>query len=141
MTNEPVLDTDVLGRLEEQLGDPDILCEFIRGYESTLDQRVERLRHALRTQDHDDWMDAVLSLKTSSAMVGATALSRLAAELQDNLTAPPTAPVCWPLQGRVDEIMETLRHLAAETAGQLRYFVADIVRQDQPGSRPEPAAP
>lgn len=141
MTNAPVLDIDVLGRLEEQLGDPDMLRGFIRGYESTLDQRVERLHRALSTQDHDDWMDAILSLKTSSAMVGAEALSQLALQLQDNVTPRPPAPACWPVQGRIDEIMDSLRQTAAETTRQLRHFVARMPEQNQPGNHSEPAAP
>jgi HPt (histidine-containing phosphotransfer) domain-containing protein len=123
MTTAPVIDTDALGRLGEQLGDPDVLCGFIRRYEKMLDQRVERLHHALNTQDHDDWMDAVLSLKTSSAMAGATALSQLAAELQDHLAKRPPEPVRWPVTDCLESVMAKLRHLARETARQLRLFL------------------
>lgn len=123
MTTAPVLDTDALGRLGEQLGDTDMLCGFIRRYEAMLDQRVERLQRALSAQDHEDWMDAVLSLKTSSAMAGAQALSTLAARLQEDFARRPPAPVHWPAMDRLAEIMETLRRLAAETACQMRLFV------------------
>ncbi len=88
-----------------------------------LDQRVERLHHALNTQDHDDWMDAVLSLKTSSAMAGASALSELAAELQDHLAKRPPEPVRWPMADCLESVMTTLRDLAKETAHQLRLFL------------------
>lgn len=123
MTTAPVIDTDALGRLEEQLGDPEVLCGFIRRYEKMLDQRVERLHHALNTQDHDDWMDAVLSLKTSSAMAGAAALSQLAAELQDYLVKRPPNPVRWPLADCLDSVMAKLRQLARETARQLHSYL------------------
>jgi HPt (histidine-containing phosphotransfer) domain-containing protein len=123
MTTAPVLDTDALDRLAEQLGDPEVLCGFIRRYESMLGQRVDRLHHALTTQDHEDWMDAVLSLKTSSAMAGAAALSRAAAELQDQLAKRPPAPVRWPATDCLEKILAKLRHLAAETARQLRAFI------------------
>ncbi|MEW1979587.1 Hpt domain-containing protein [Citricoccus sp. NPDC079358] len=126
MTIAPVLDTDALGRLGEQLGDTDMLCGFIRRYEAMLDQRVERLQHALSTQDHEDWMDAVLSLKTASAMAGAKALSALAARLQEDFAKRPPAPVHWPPMERLAEIMETLRRLAAETARQLQLFVQQL---------------
>jgi HPt (histidine-containing phosphotransfer) domain-containing protein len=126
MTTAPVLDTDALDRLAEQLGDPELLCGFIRRYESMLGQRVDRLLHALNTQDHDDWMDAVLSLKTSSAMAGAAALSRLAAELQDQLAKRPPAPVRWPAKDCLEKILAKLRQLAAETARQLRAFLVGI---------------
>ncbi|WP_313821881.1 Hpt domain-containing protein [Citricoccus sp.] len=126
MTTAPVLDTDALGRLGEQLGDTDMLCGFIRRYEAMLDQRVERLQRALSAQDHEDWMDAVLSLKTSSAMAGAQALSTLAARLQDDFANCPPAPVHWPGMDRLTEIMGALRQLAAETARQLRLFLQQV---------------
>lgn len=122
MTIAPVLDTDALGRLADQLGDPEILCGFIRRYESMLGQRVDRLHHALTAQDHEDWMDAILSLKTSSAMVGAAALSQLTADLQGNLAHRPPAPVCWPTHDRLEKLIAQLRALATETAHQLRAF-------------------
>jgi HPt (histidine-containing phosphotransfer) domain-containing protein len=126
MTIAPVLDTDALGRLADQLDDPEILCGFIRRYESMLGRRVDRLHHALTAQDHEDWMDAILSLKTSSAMVGAAALSRLAADLQANLTHRPPAPVGWPTHDRLEDLISKLRALATETAHQLRAFVESI---------------
>ena len=126
MTTAPVLDTDALGRLGEQLGDPDVLRGFVRRYATLLDQRVERLHRALTTQDHDDWMDAVLSLKTSSAMAGAAALSQLAAELQDYLAKRPPNPIRWPNPDCLETVMEKLRRLARETALQLRLFLSSL---------------
>lgn len=126
MTTAPVLDTDALGRLGEQLGDTAVLCGFIRRYEAMLDQRVARLQRALTARDHEDWMDAVLSLKTSSAMAGAEALSRLAADLQEAFACRPPTPVRWPAMDRLAEIMECLRRLAAETARQLRVFLQQV---------------
>jgi HPt (histidine-containing phosphotransfer) domain-containing protein len=128
MTTAPVLDTDALGRLEEQLGDTDMLCEFIRRFEAMLDQRVERLQRALSAQDHDDWMDAVLSLKTSATMAGAKALSTLAASLQEDFAKRPPKPVSWPARDRLCEIMESVRQLAAETSRQLRLFMQRVGR-------------
>jgi HPt (histidine-containing phosphotransfer) domain-containing protein len=128
MTTAPVLDTDALDRLGEQLGDTDILCGFIRRYESLLDQRVERLQRALAAHDHEDWMDAVLSLKTSSALAGAQALSTLVARLQEDFALRPPAPVRWPARDRLAEIMEALRRLAAETARQLEQFLQHLAR-------------
>lgn len=126
MTTAPVLDTDALGRLGEQLGDTAVLCGFIRCYEAMLDQRVARLQRALTARDHEDWMDAVLSLKTSSAMAGAEALSGLAADLQEAFACRPPTPVRWPGLELLTEIMECLRQLAAETARQLRLFLQQL---------------
>lgn len=132
MTTPPVIDTDALGRLREQLGDPEIMRGFLRRYESMLEQRLERLQHALDAQDHDDWMDAVLSLKTSSAMAGATALAHLSAELQDCLTKRPPEAVRWPMADGLEAVMAALRHLARETAQQLRSFLERMSAQARP---------
>lgn len=126
MTTASVIDTDALGRLGDQLGDTEVLCGFIRRYEAMLDQRIERLQCALAAQDHEDWMDAVLSLKTSSALAGAEALSRLAADLQDDFANRPPTPVRWPARECLAEIMQPLRRLAAETARQLRLFLQQV---------------
>src|SRR5699024_9861481 len=86
-------------------------------------QRIERLEHAVSAQDHDSWMDAVLSLKTSSALAGAQALSTLAARLQEG-TGHPGSPSWrrWCAAG-CSEVLGTLRELAEETARQLRLFL------------------
>lgn len=124
--DDPIVDTDVLGRLGDQLGDTEVLCGFIRRYESMLDQRVERLQCALAAQDHEDWMDAVLSLRTSSAMAGAEALSHLAATLQEAFGGQPATEGRWPARERLAEIMAALRRLARETVRQLRLFVQQL---------------
>ena len=124
MTTAPVLDTDALRRLGEQLDDADMLCGFIRRYVAMLDQRIQRLEHALSVQDHEDWMDAVLSLKTSSALAGARALAALATCLQEDFERRRSAPSAhWPAVHCLDVSMKALRGLAAETARQLRIFL------------------
>lgn len=124
MTPAPVLDTEALHRLDEQLGDADMLCGFIRRYVAMLDQRIERLEHARSVQDHEDWMDAVLSLKTSSALAGARALAALATCLQEDFERRGAASSGrWPAVRSLDENMRALRGLAAETARQLRIFL------------------
>lgn len=131
MPTAPVLDDDALARLGEQLGDSDLLCEFLRDYLALLDQRIARLEHALTVADQTEWMDAVLSLKTSSTMAGARALAAQAADLQQESAACPSwcasvtpasaAPGTAPT--RRTERMACLRRLAAETARQLRTFL------------------
>lgn len=132
MTTAPVLDTDALGRLGEHLGDTQMLCGFIRRYESLLDRRVDRLQRALDTQDQDDWMDAVLSLKSSSAMAGATALFQLVSELQDYVAQRPPAPLRWPVDECRRTVITRLRHAARETARQLELFLEQITVQPRP---------
>ncbi|WP_246858545.1 Hpt domain-containing protein [Citricoccus sp. SGAir0253] len=123
MTTAPVLDTDALDRLGAQLDDPAVLSAFIRRYAAMLDHRVERLRHALSHRDRDDWLDAVLSLKSSSAMVGAVGLSELAGALMSSVAPASAAPARWPEASCLEEIVARLRRLAVETAQQLRLFL------------------
>jgi HPt (histidine-containing phosphotransfer) domain-containing protein len=132
MSTTHVLDDDALHRLGEQLGDPDVLCGFLRRYLSLLDARIARLEQALAAADQADWMDAVLSLKTSSAMAGARALAEQAAELEQQSAACPSwrAPVERAGTGsgltRRAERIACLRRLAAETARQLRLFLQQL---------------
>lgn len=147
MSRAPVLDDAALHRLGEQLGDSDVLCRFLRRYLALLDQRIARLEHALTAPDQDDWMDAVLSLKSSSVMAGAQALAEQAAVLQQECVscppccAPPeptahapSAPggpsadtTCAAATGcaitRRTERMAGLDRVASETARQLRVFL------------------
>jgi len=78
-----LVDRTVLTELQAELGgDPGIISTFVRTYIQLLPWRVGRLYHALEKQDIEDAMDAVLSLKTSSHMVGAICMNRLATELE-----------------------------------------------------------
>lgn len=127
MTTAPVLDTDALNDLGEQLGDPKILSKFLRCYVAMLDQRIDRLDCALATQDHVDWMDAILSLTTSSTLAGAKDLAVLATALQEESEHGPSASA----GGNVAiacraESMELLRGMAEETARQLRIFLQQV---------------
>lgn len=128
MTTAPVLDAEALSRLGEELGDTDTLCGFLRRYVAMLDQRIDRLECALSIQDHEGWMDAVLSLKTSSALAGAEALAAEAAALQegsrDRTSVTCTAIACS------GEALAMLRRLAAETSRQLRAFLQRLTASD-----------
>ena len=132
MTAPPVLDTRALDRLGEQLGDADALCGFLRRYLAMLDERIARLERALRTEDHEGWMDAVLSLKTSSALAGAEALAAEAAALQAG--SPGGTSVTCASFGCGGEAMAALRRLAGETARQLRAFLRQTEASATPPS-------
>lgn len=124
MTTAPVLDADALSRLAEQLDDTDALRGFLHRYIAMLDQRIDRLERALSAQDREGWMDAVLSLKTSSALAGAQALTVQAAALQENAQAR-TSVTCTAIHCTA-EALEMLRSLAEETSHQLRAFLQQL---------------
>lgn len=118
----PILDLDALRVLGEELGDADILCGFLRRYLAMLERRIERLERALSAADRDTWMDAALSLRTSSAMAGAQALSDQVAVLQEDLGLPTSSAA----RRCAAEGMARLRKIAAETSRQLRAFLQSV---------------
>lgn len=96
----PLVDPAVLARLRDELQPGSGICEvFVNNYIALLPLRLDRLHRAVESMDTEAAMDAVLSLKTSSLMVGACRLGALAgdleAELQDACArpAPPTSAV------------------------------------------------
>jgi HPt (histidine-containing phosphotransfer) domain-containing protein len=94
---------------------PAVARRFAVGYEQMLAGRVDRIINALQHQDADKAMDAVLSLKTSSSMVGALALAELCATLQRHLDAgnPPGARLAAAaLPGARDELFAALAAIA-----------------------------
>ncbi|MFK0039069.1 Hpt domain-containing protein [Paenarthrobacter sp. NPDC090517] len=57
--------------LADELGDPGPALRFLAKYLSMLPERVERIVHAFEEHDESETTTALLSLKISSAMVGA----------------------------------------------------------------------
>lgn len=78
----PLVDTAVLKVLEEQLGRADLARNFAQDYSALWGQRERRLVISLDGQDRAAALDAVISLKVSSAMVGGLRLARLAEALE-----------------------------------------------------------
>lgn len=141
MSTAPVLDEAALHQLAEELGGPEALCRFLRRYIVLLEPRLTRLERAVTARCRADWQDAVLSLATSSTMVGAQALAERAAGLQresaswptwdapDGSAASRTGPeLGWTAENRAD-----LRRLAAETGRALRVVLAQAAGAVGPG--------
>jgi len=102
---ESLVDPTVLSGLQAELGgDRSIVTRFVRNYIDLLPWRVDRLHHALNNLDMEDAMDAVLSLKTSSHMVGAICMSRLATELEISIRLLPNAGHLQELRPQVQMI-------------------------------------
>ena len=90
----PLLDQAALERLRDELDDEDVCKIFVRNFIALLPQRAENVRRTLTTGDVPGALDAVLSLKTSSQMVGAERLADIATGLERFLRgdAPQAAP-------------------------------------------------
>ena len=84
----PLVDQSVLDRLRDELEEEEGYSRvFVGNFIEFLPQRLGRLRLALTTGDLEGSMDAVLSLKTSSQMVGAERLAGLALDLENEIRA------------------------------------------------------
>lgn len=85
-----ILDAAVITQLGTDLGDPAFVQRLVGTYRRMLPGRVERVITALEADDHDDLMDAVLSLRTSATTVGATALASLAGDVEQHVRGADT---------------------------------------------------
>ena len=81
-TSAPLLDQETLDDLEDQVGSREIAVTFARDFTDMWSERFERLCAALEAKDAASAHDAILSLKITSAMLGAFRLVNLAAELE-----------------------------------------------------------
>ena len=78
----PLLDLSVLAQLESQLNDARPARAFARDYIAGFGDRYLRLERSVGSRDVPAAIDAALSLRNSSAMVGAARLSALAADFE-----------------------------------------------------------
>lgn len=77
-----LVDPAVLATLRAELDDDEGWLLFLECFLAQLPLRIQKLRRGLLTADHELAMDAVLSLKISSQMVGADRLAGMAINLQ-----------------------------------------------------------
>ncbi|MDI3211493.1 Hpt domain-containing protein [Arthrobacter sp. AL12] len=82
-TAPPLVDPSALQELGTQLDSPAVAKGFARDYSNMWDRRYQSLASSIDSGDEAAALDAVLSLKTSSAMVGGVRLAELARELED----------------------------------------------------------
>jgi signal peptidase I len=82
-----VLDSAVLGELAADLGDAARLRSFLDLWSGMLSGRVRTLREALETGDLDTALDRILSLRSSSAMIGLTPLAATSSALEQHIQA------------------------------------------------------
>lgn len=78
----PLINVAVLEDLETELAGPALAQRFARDYAAMWDQRSTRLAAAVERQDVAATLDAAISLKITSAMLGGERLSKLAELLE-----------------------------------------------------------
>jgi HPt (histidine-containing phosphotransfer) domain-containing protein len=78
----PLVDPAVLEELEDELAGSGLAQRFARDYAALWDKRLARRAAAVDNRDGESALDAAISLKISSAMVGGIRLARLAELLE-----------------------------------------------------------
>ncbi|WP_024475605.1 hypothetical protein [Arthrobacter sp. CAL618] len=81
----PLIDQDTLMALADQLENPSAVKAFILDFIHVWDERFIRLADTVSRRDHAAAMEAVLSVRTSSMMVGAARLASLASALEESI--------------------------------------------------------
>lgn len=77
------VEPEILAELEEELDGPHLAQAFARDYAALWDQRFGKLAAAVSIQDRPAALDAVISLRIASTMVGGLRLAVLAQALED----------------------------------------------------------
>lgn len=88
----PLLDISVLRELEDEVKEP-LIRNFVRDYLAMWEHRRQRLATALALREgRDQAIDAIISIRVSSAMIGGGQLTSLAAILEDQIREGPLPP-------------------------------------------------
>ncbi|HAP90536.1 MAG TPA: hypothetical protein DEP82_04350 [Arthrobacter bacterium] len=77
------VEPEILAELETELDGPELARGFARDYATLWDQRFSRLAASVQAEDRPDALDAVISMRITSAMVGGIRLASLAQALED----------------------------------------------------------
>ena len=108
-----VVDPTALQNLGVQLESPSAAKGFARDYAKMWDQRYNSLASALDRRDEAGSLEAVLSLKTSSAMVGGVQLARLAGVLEEAVRGGD--------MDRASSLLGEVAESGSETMDELQY--------------------
>jgi histidine phosphotransfer protein HptB len=123
----PLVDQTVLARLRDQL-DPGIYRGFIRDYIGLLPRRFARVDRAVQSTDYEAAMDAVLSLKSSSLMVGASRIGALAGAIESKLklSGAGTDPKSFTSSPALRALLEGIHDCIAETTDRLEQELPPV---------------
>lgn len=120
------IDPTVLERLSEELGDRDVANRIAAIYLELLEERVGRLRSACDEGDVEKALETTLTLKVTSATVGAVGVSGCAERVERRLR---DRGVC-----AIVERLEALQQAAAETLAN-GFGVGTSTPGGRPGGR------
>lgn len=107
------IEAEILAELEAELDGPELVFGFARDYAGLWDQRFSRLTAAVKDQDRVAALDAVISLRIASTMVGGIRLATLARDLEDAVRRSEFATARQLLAPLADHGVRTLSELRA----------------------------
>lgn len=107
----PLISPPVIRQLEVDLGERGPFLAFIRSFTDMWPSRFQRLSGAVHSGDTTVTVDALLSLQTSSGMIGASRLAELCLELDNELrlNIPTAAEILVDIHICGDATTELLR--------------------------------
>lgn len=78
----PLIDEQALRELEEDFDDPAVADDFARDFAHSWEGKYQRLAASVQQRNQERAKEAVLSVKVTSIMVGASRLAQLAARFE-----------------------------------------------------------
>ena len=124
----PLVDVAVLQDMEEQLGRADIVWNFVNDYAAMWGERQRSLVDSVQREDDVAALDAVISLKVSSAMVGGLRLARLAETLERTLR-----------KGDLLEVASFLALISFHGAATVKELQAGYLQKGRTAADPAPS--
>jgi HPt (histidine-containing phosphotransfer) domain-containing protein len=107
------VELEILAELEAELDGPELARGFARDYAAMWDQRFSRVAAAVLAHDRKAALDAVISLRIASAMVGGVRLAMLAQQLEDAIRLDDYAKGQDLLAGVAESGVNTVSELQA----------------------------
>ena len=107
------VEPEILAELEAELEGPELARGFARDYAALWDQRFGRLETAIQAQNRPAALDAVISLRIASTMVGGIRLAVLAQALEDAIRKDDFVRVHELLEGVAEHGVLTVSELQA----------------------------
>lgn len=118
----PLLDESVLGKLQEELEEFNYAAKFLESYIAVLPQRIDSLRSGLVDGNVERALDAALSLKSSSQLIGARQLAGLAATVEAAIREDGRHAGGATLPQYVDLFLTPIKHCGFQTCERLRAY-------------------
>lgn len=120
-------DSGAFARLAEDLNSHELAVDFLTTFTSMLDPRIRRIEQTLRDRDREELITALLSLRSSAAMVGAAQLHASTMQALAEGEKAAVGPLVRRLQGQAHIFTESTAHLRRATTA------TDPARLAQPG--------